>query len=99
MYGYTDADIEKLEGRGLGEAVAKAMIAYAKSINAPTTLSELKGFGESHIQRALSAAKDPQLSMKLKNMPVPMESKDVDVYMEKILRSAQTGDLSLIKEM
>ena len=98
-YGYTDAQIEKLEGRALGEAVAKAMIAYAKSINAPTTLSELKGFGESHIQRALSAAKDPQLSMKLKNMPVPMESKDVDVYMEKILRSAQTGDLSLIKEM
>jgi alcohol dehydrogenase len=98
-YGYTDEQIENLEGRALGEVVAKAMIAYGKSINAPTTLSELKGFGESHIQRALSAAKDPQLSMKLKNMPVPMESKDVDVYMEKILRSAQTGDLSLIKEM
>ena len=98
-YGYTDEQIENLEGRALGEAVAKAMIAYGKSINAPTTLGELKGFGEAHIQRALVAAKDPQLSMKLKNMPVSMESKDVDVYMEKILRSAQTGDLSLIKEM
>jgi alcohol dehydrogenase len=37
--------------------------------------------------------------MKLKNMPVPMTSSDVDVYMEPLLRAAATGDLSLIKEM
>lgn len=98
-FGYTDADIDKLEGRDLALAVAKAMVAYGKSINAPTTLGELEGFGEEHIQRALKAAKDPQLKMKLQNMPVPMTSEDVDTYMEPVLRAAATGDFSLIKEM
>ena len=98
-YGYTDADIENLSGRPLALAVAEAMVAYGKSINAPTTLGELEGFGEKYIERALKAAKDPQLKMKLQNMPVPMTSEDVDVYMEPILRAAATGDFSLIKEM
>ncbi|MCH3918309.1 MAG: iron-containing alcohol dehydrogenase [Spirochaetia bacterium] len=98
-HGYTDADIEHLEGRALAEAVARAMIAYGKSINAPTTLGELRGFTEQHIQRALKAAKDPQLKMKLQNMPVPMRAEDVDTYMEPILRAAVAGDFSLIKEM
>jgi alcohol dehydrogenase len=98
-FGYTDAPVENLEGRDLALAVAKAMVAYGKSIGAPTTLAELDGFGEQHIQRALKAAKDPQLKMKLQNMPVPMTGEDVDTYMEPILRAAATGDFSLIKEM
>jgi len=98
-YGYADASIGTLEGRALAEAVARAMIAYGKSIDAPTKLDELDGFGEKHIQRALKAAKDPQLKMKLQNMPVPMTADDVDSYMEPILRAAVGGDLSIIKEM
>jgi alcohol dehydrogenase len=98
-YGYADADIENLSGRPLALAVASAMVAYGKSINAPTTLGELKGFGEKYIERALQAAKDPQLKMKLQNMPIPMTTEDVDVYMEPVLRAAATGDFSLIKEM
>lgn len=98
-YGYTAADIDKLEGRALAIAVADAMVAYGKSINAPTKLSDLPGFGEQHIHRALEAAKDPQLEMKLRNMPVPMTAADVDEYMEPILRAAATGDMSIIKEM
>ena len=98
-FGYTDADIEHLSGRPLALAVAEAMVAYGKSINAPTTLGELKGFGDKYIERALKAAKDPQLKMKLQNMPVPMTTDDVDVYMEPILRAAVSGDFSLIKEM
>ena len=98
-YGYTDADIDSLEGRSLALAVAEAMVAYGKSINAPTRLGDLAGFGEQHIQRALEAAKDPQLEMKLRNMPVPMTAADVDEYMEPILRAAATGDMSVIKEM
>lgn len=97
-FGYCD-NVDSLEGRELAEAVAKAMIAYGKSINAPTTLNELEGFGEKHIQRALKAAKDPQLKMKLQNMPIPMKAEDVDQYMEPVLRAAACGDLSLIKEM
>lgn len=93
------SSVEKLEGRSLALSVAESMIAFSKSINAPSKLSDLKGFGEQHIQRALSAAKDPQLAMKLKNMPVPMTSGDVDTYMEPLLRASANGDLSLVKEM
>lgn len=92
-------DLADLSGRELGLAVANGMRAFAKSIGAPTTLSELPRFTEKHIERALNAAKDPQLSMKLKNMPVPLDASQVDEYMEPILRAAQTGDFSLIKNM
>ena len=98
-FGYTDSDIENLEGRELSEAVASAMISYAKSINAPTTLGELKGFSDKYIDRALNAAKDPQLKMKLQNMPTPMSLSDVDEYMAPLLRASVNGDFSLIKEM
>ncbi|NCC63171.1 MAG: iron-containing alcohol dehydrogenase [Spirochaetia bacterium] len=93
------SSVENLEGRELAVAVAQAMIDFSASIKAPTKLEDLKGFSSVHIERALSAAKDPQLEMKLKNMPVPMSSSDVDVYMQPLLRSAACGDLSLIKEM
>lgn len=31
--------------------------------------SEVEGFTQAHIERALTAAKNPQLKMKLENMP------------------------------
>lgn len=98
-YGYAEKNIAEKSGRDLAVCVANAMISYAKSINAPTSLGELKGFSESHIQRALSAAKDPQLKMKLQNMPVPMTTDDVDKFMEPVLRGAASGDLDLVIEM
>lgn len=98
-YGYADSSIVKLQNRELAVAVANAMINYGRSINAPTSLNELEGFGEKYIIRALNAAKDPQLKMKLQNMPVPMTVEDVDVYMEPVLRGAATGNLNIVKEM
>jgi alcohol dehydrogenase len=98
-HGYIKQDIEKLSGRDLALAVSQGMIDFGKSIGAPTKLTDLKGFTESHIARALAAAKDPQLEMKLKNMPVPMTAADVDAYMAPILRAAANGDLSIVKEM
>jgi len=98
--GYTDKDIDNLSGRELAVAVSEAMIAFGKSIGAPTKLTDLPKFKkEVHVTRALSAAKDPQLKMKLQNMPVPMTADDVDEYMAPILEAACTGDLSGIKEM
>ena len=97
-HGYISADLDTLSGRDLAVAVSQGMIEFGKAIGAPTKLNDLKGFSEKHIERALSAAKDPQLAMKLQNMPVPMQTSDVDIYMEPILRAAATGDLSLIKE-
>ena len=99
-YGYTDRDIDALEGRELAEAVAEAMIAFWKSIGAPTKLTDIPGFDRSvHIPRALKAAKDPDLKMKLQNMPVSMTADDVDEYMAPILEAAADGNLKLIKEM
>ncbi len=97
-HGYIKADLASLEGRDLALAVAEGMVAFAKSIGAPTKLTDIKGFTEEHITRALTAAKDPQLEMKLQNMPVPMTASDVDTYMAPILRAAVTGDMSIIKE-
>lgn len=99
-YGFVPAGTDALNGRDLTEAVAAGMIAFGKSIGAPTKLSDLNGFGEKYVQRILTAAKDPSLSMKLKNMPVPMTADDVVPYMESVVRAAVDGDLSkvLIKE-
>ena len=49
----------------------------------------------------LEAAKDPQLKMKLQNMPVPMDvaAGDIDKYMAPTLEAAFTGDISKIPEM
>jgi len=98
-YGYIAEDLSKLSGKELGLAVAKGMVAFGKAIGAPTKLSDLKGFTEKHVERALSAAKDPQLEMKLKNMPVPLTAALVDEYMGPILRAAADGDFALIKTM
>jgi alcohol dehydrogenase len=88
-----------LDGRKLAEAVAEAMIRLARRVGFPTTLGEIGGFGEGHIQRALTAAKNPQLEMKLKNMPVPLGPAMIDDYLEPVLRAAEAGDFSLIKNV
>jgi len=95
----TDADIEGLSGRALGVAVAEAMLAFSRRIGFPTTLGEVEGFGQAHIDRALAAAKNPQLKMKLQNMPVPLTADMVDEYMGPVLEAARDGDLSLIKNV
>jgi alcohol dehydrogenase len=95
--GYTDADIGALSGRELGEAVARAMISFQGAMGLPTTLSEVEAFTDAHIERALEAAKNPQLKMKLQNMPVPLTPDMIDEYMGPILRAARDGDLSTIR--
>ena len=97
--GYMGEDLKALRGRELGVAVAKGMVAFAKDIGAPTKLADLPGFSDEHIKRALEAAKDPQLGMKLKNMPVPLSADLVDEYMAPILEAAKVGDFTLIKNM
>jgi len=97
--GLTQADMDSLSGRELGVAVAEAMIALSKRIGFPATLGEVEGFTDGHIERALTAAKDPQLKMKLQNMPVPLTAEMVDEYMGPILEAAKDGDLSRIKNV
>jgi len=97
--GFISEDISQLNGRDLGVSLAEGMISFQRSIGFPTTLGEVDGFGDIHIVRALKSAKDPQLKMKLQNMPIPLTPEMVDVYMEPILRSAKVGDLSIIKNV
>jgi alcohol dehydrogenase len=97
--GYIDADIEGLSGRELGVAVAEAMIGFEKKIGFPATLGEVSGFSDAHIERALTAAKNPQLKMKLENMPVPLTADMVDEYMGPVLQAAKTGALDRIKNV
>jgi len=97
--GYTTAALETLDGQDLGLTVAQAMVAHARDVGFPTTLREVDGFTDGHIERALTAAKNPKLDMKLKNMPVPLSADTVDEYMGPILEAATTGDFSLIKTM
>jgi hypothetical protein len=98
-YGYIKNDLEKLSGRDLGIAVAGGMAAFGRAIRAPTTLSELPKWNDGYIARILEAAKDPQLDMKLKNMPVPLNASMIDEYMGPVIRAAVSGDFSLIKTM
>ena len=66
----------------------------------PSTLGEA-GATEKHIDRMITAAKNPQLASKLMNMPTPMDPSkgDVDNYMKPVLDAALTGDFSGIKTM
>lgn len=98
-YGLMDKGITGLGGRELAIEVAKGMVNLATRVGFPTTLGEIQGFSDDHIQRALEAAKNPQLEMKLKNMPVPLNRDMIDEYMGPILQSAVAGDFSVIKNV
>ena len=97
--GYTQASLERLHGRDLGVAVAEAMIAFEQEVGNPYRLQDVPAFTDAHITRALAAAKNPQLKMKLENMPVPLTADMVDDYMGPILQAAKTGDLSVIRNV
>jgi alcohol dehydrogenase len=97
--GLTKADTETLSGRELGLAVAEAMFELYQRIGCPTRLGQVEGFGRQHIERALAAAKNPQLKMKLQNMPIPLTAEMIDDYMAPILEAAREGNLALIRNV
>lgn len=98
--GFISENLDALEGRALGEAVARGMTAFSRRLKFPASLGEAGATG-AHIERMITAAKNPQLESKLKNMPTPMDPArgDVDAYMKPVLDAALTGDMSKIKTM
>jgi len=98
-YGYLEKNVDSLSGRELGVAVAEAMVRFSRFLEFPTRLSDVKGVGREHIERCLTAAKNPQLDMKLRNMPVALNAGTVDQYMGPILEAAWTGDFGKIRNM
>jgi alcohol dehydrogenase len=98
-HGYITTDLDKLRGRDLGVAVAEGMVKLSKAIGFPTKLTDVPGITQAHVSRCLTAAKDPQLEMKLLNMPVPLKANQVDDYMGPILQAAWEGRFDLIKNL
>ena len=98
-FGYIDENPDLLAGRDLGIAVARGMLNLSEHIHFPKRLKDIPGITRDHIDRCLGAAKNPQLEMKLKNMPVPLNAALVDTYMRPILEAAWEGDLELVKNM
>ncbi len=97
--GVCDASVAEKDGREAGIDVANGIREFEKKVNIQTTLGEVAGFSSAHIDRALGAAKNPQLKMKLQNMPVPLTAEMVDDYMGPVLEAGRTGDLSVIKNL
>lgn len=95
--GYIHESFEKMNGRELGKTVAMGMLAFAEEMGYPTTLREL-GADEQRINKMLADAKNPQLKMKLLNMPEPMDAErgDIERFMKPVLYSALTGNLDII---
>ena len=98
-YGYIEKDVEKMSGRELGLAVARGMAKFSEFLSFPTCLRDVQGVTQEHIERCLNAAKDPQLDMKLRNMPVPLNADLVEEYMRPILEAAWDGNFDKIKNM
>lgn len=95
--GLMDKASSNLGVQDMGLAVAQAFIQLSKSVGFPTKLEEIDGMSSAHINKALHAAKSPQLEMKLKNMPIPLTSDMVDEYMRPVLEAALKGNFSFIK--
>ena len=95
-YGYISRDLDALSGRELGIAVAEGMTALSRRIGFPTQLSQIQGFTDEHIARALGAAKNPQLESKLQNMPTPLTTSQVDEYMGPVFEAAKSGDFGRV---
>ncbi len=95
--GFIKAKLEGKKDRALALLVARGMIQFSKALGFPATLSEA-GVSRSHLKKMITAAKDPQLKMKLQNMPTPMDSEqgDVDRLMKPTLEAAFSGDLEKI---
>ena len=98
-YGLIEKPLSGLGQIEFAKAVANGMMNLAQRVGFPTKLEEIHGFSQAHIQRALNAAKNPQLEMKLKNMPIPLNRDMIDEYMGPVLRAAASGDFSLIKNV
>jgi len=98
-YGFIDEDTDSLRGRELGLAVANGMIKFSKFLDFPTRLRDVEGISELHIHRCLTAAKNPQLDMKLRNMPVSLNADLVEGYMRPLLEAAWGGEFEKIKNM
>ena len=98
-YSYIDSslNLDKLTSRELALEVAKGMIALSKKIKFPTALKDTD-VPKERIAVMVEQSENPQLSSKLKNMPVPMnvDKGDVRRFILPTLEAAYAGDLDAV---
>jgi alcohol dehydrogenase len=95
----TEADMDALSGRDLSMAAPKAIVELSQRAGFRTTRGEVEGFAQRYMAGTFTAAKSPQLKMKLENMPVPLTGQMVDDCRRSALEATRTGDLGLIKNV
>ena len=86
-------------GRDLALAVAEGMMSLAARVGFPTALGQIAGFSPAHVERALAAAKNPQLASKLRGMPAPLSAGQVDEFMGSVLEAARDGEPARIRNL
>lgn len=99
MYGFIRQELDALSGRELALAVGAGMQEFMRSIGAPTALNQLPNYTREHRKRALMAAQDPQLEMKLQNMPIPITAEMVNGAVGSVLQAAEAGRLDLVETL
>jgi alcohol dehydrogenase len=95
--GLISQDAGSLEGKELALAVAGGLKGFSQRVGFPTTLLQIQGFTPEHLKKTLHAAKNPQLEMKLRNMPLPLTAEGVEEYMGSVLDAAVDGDFNRIR--
>ena len=95
--GYLKTDVSRLRGREAALAVGDAMQHMLASLGVETSLEQFENFSPAHIDRVIQAAGNPQLEMKLKAMPVPMDAGMVEHYMRGALEAAASGELERVE--
>lgn len=92
--------LRNLKGRKLAEAMVEGMFKFLKKIGFPRNLM-LAGVPKEQIPLMCEYSKNPQLKMKLQNMPVPFDvtAGDIDRLMFPTLRAAYRGDPSMVPDI
>lgn len=78
----------------VGRAVAEGLLEFYRKMNFPTSLKEIPGFKEAHIDKAIADAAQNQ--MKLDNMPRPIPAEEKNDVLRIIIEGARDGKLDQI---
>lgn len=92
--------LRQQKGRKLAETMVKGMFRFLKNIGFPRSLM-LAGIPREQTKIMLAEAKNPQLRMKLANMPVPLDISrgDIENLMGPTLKAAYRGDISMVPDV
>lgn len=77
-------------------AVCKAFQGLLITLNLPTRLKDIQNFSEKHVENIRQSFHDPQLAMKIENMPIHIPESLIDWYVEHVHTAAIEGRLDKV---